>query len=674
MRQVWLLFGLIMIWPVAIQGAVETGLLEALLQQGADYQADSPREPLARIEVLMRQLPGTPEAASAYEACFLQSLKQGGSLAWQDFLCRQLSRVGGVASVAPMIKRLGDPKTANMARFVLERLDSDRVNPALRDVLIEVKGEVRIGVINTLGARGDTEAVKRLAPLLSDTSTDLAEASVTALGKIGSPDAIASLTNALDQADPDRQHRLYEALLVAAEVRAEQGDRETALAVYQQLAQCPEVPLQRAALIGRVQLSPDQEAALIIAALQQPALQETAMRLTAQQRDGEGVTQIARQLRKLPAAQQMQLLQALAATGQSACLSQVIALLAGAEGPVKIAALQTVGALGGAQAVELLANIAAGDTDTEQEAARAALYGLRGPAVDERIVALLPQTPSKIQWELVLAVEQRRIKTAAPSLMRLTEGSDRRVQRAALSALAEVAGPAQISPLVHIMVEQQSRTALEALVKTAQRLGQTEQVTEQLVQVAPAKSDIAVQTLIFQALSRLGHDRGLVTLQKATDAQDEKLQTVAIRTLAQWPTPVAQPVLLAIARSPRPLTQRVLALRGYVDMAVMKGQDQPMAAIQDLTEAVAVAQRDEEKRYVLGALPRCACAAGLDLARDLETNVTLKDEAQMAQVKICVVLPEKQRKLAQRTLERIAQKGDNESVKRAAIQGLRDLK
>ena len=671
MRIAWLLLSLMMAWPA--MAAVETGSLESLLQQGATYQADSPREPLAQIEALMRQLPKSPEVGAAYETCFLEALAQGGSLAWQDFLCRQLSLVGGDASVTPMVKRLQEPDTADMARFVLERLDSDQVNPALCAVLAEIKGDVRIGVVNTLGVRGDTEAVNILAPLLKDNSRELDEAVIAALGQIASDKAIGILTDALSTTDGTREQRLYQALLVAADKRARQGDQTNAIKVYQQVARSSYIPLRRAALVGQVEHGPQQSFPLLVVALGTPELKETAMQLVAQQRDAQLVRQLAGQLKSLPPESQIQLLHALAATGQSSCLTQVIALLARAEGPVRIAALQAVGALGQAKAVELLANIAAGTTEAEQEAARAALYGLQDPAVDERIVSLLPAMPSKIQLELVLAAEQRRIGAAAPALMSLAQESDRRLQRAALSALAEVAGPDELALLTGIVIEQKNRVALDTLVKAAQRLNQVEQVTSLLVEAGDAASDVAVQTLIFQGLGRLGSDQGLAIVQKATESQDEKLRTEAIRALAQWPTPAPQPILLSIARSPGQLTHRVLALRGYVDMAVIKGQDQPQAAVLDLVQAVAVAQRVEEKRYVLGALPRCACPAALTLAQDLEADAALQVEAQMAQVQISANLPSNQRDLARQTLTKIHQGSDNESVRQAAEQALSEL-
>ncbi len=674
MRSIGLLLcGLVMVLPVWGQNTGQTGPLVMLLQQGANYQVDSPRDTLAKIEALMRQLPGSPAVAAEYEACFLKALQQGGSLAWKDFLCRQLSMVGSDASVDPMLTLLRDEKTSDMARYVLERLDSPRVNPALRAALQEVKGNIRIGVVNTLGVRGDTEAVAVLQPLLNDSSTDLSAAAITALGRIGSPAAIEALISPLATAEKPQQRQLYEALLVAAEGRAQQGDKTSALKAYRQVARSAEIPLQRAALIGQVEQDPQQAVTALIAALKIAPLQETVMILVAQQRDSRVVSQLAGQLNGLPADQQIQLLHALAVTGQASALPAVMPLLATAEDPVKVAALQAVGALGGADEVELVAHTAAGTRNEVQSAARTALSGLKGAKVDDKIVGLLGDMPPQIQIELALAAEQRRIGAAAPTLMTLAQGDDRRVRRAALEALAEVAGSDQLKPLFQCVIEQQSPPAQDALVKSALRLGQAEQVSAWLIETNRDKSDLKLQTQILKTLSQLGQANGLEVIRKATDSQDEGLRTEAIRALAQWPTPAPQALLLSIAQTPGKLTQRVLALRGFVDMAAMKAKDQPQQAVKDLTKAVTAAQRVEEKRYILGALSQCACVEALTLAQTLEQDTALETEAQMAQVKVCQSLPRNQRGMARTTLEGVLERTTSEAVRDAARGPLRGL-
>src|SRR5207244_1485934 len=99
------------------------------------------------------------------EQKFIAFLKSDATLAGKDFICKQLSVMGSEASVPVLTTLLQDPKTADMARYALERIPGAAVDRALRDALPKSTGKTRIGIVNTLGERRDAAAVGTLRPL-----------------------------------------------------------------------------------------------------------------------------------------------------------------------------------------------------------------------------------------------------------------------------------------------------------------------------------------------------------------------------------------------------------------------------------------------------------------------------------------------------------------------------
>ncbi|MGZ7065963.1 MAG: hypothetical protein ACXVI6_06385, partial [Candidatus Aminicenantales bacterium] len=75
---------------------------------------------------------------------------------------------------------------------------------------------------------------------------------------------------------------------------------------------------------------------------------------------------------------------------------------------------------------------------------------------------------------------------------------------------------------------------------------------------------------------------------------------------------------------------KVLALRAFVRMVGLEPYRQPDAAAADLEKAMTLASRPEEKKLVLGLLPRFPCERSLRVAESLQNDPSVKDEAKAA--------------------------------------------
>jgi hypothetical protein len=88
--------------------------------------------------------------------------------------------------------------------------------------------------------------------------------------------------------------------------------------------------------------------------------------------------------------------------------------------------------------------------------------------------------------------------------------------------------------------------------------------------------------------------------------------------------------VFAIAASSGNLTHKVLALRAFARMVGLEPYRLPDAAAADLEKAMALASRPEEKKLVLGLLPRFPCERSLRLAESLQNDTAVKEEAKAA--------------------------------------------
>jgi hypothetical protein len=103
--------------------------------------------------------------------------------------CKRLALIGNADSVPALAPLLSDAELSHAARLGLEAIPDPAADEALRGGLTQVKGDLLVGVLNSIGARRDRQAVAGLGRLLGDNAPAIASAAAAALGKIAGPEA-----------------------------------------------------------------------------------------------------------------------------------------------------------------------------------------------------------------------------------------------------------------------------------------------------------------------------------------------------------------------------------------------------------------------------------------------------------------------------------------------------
>jgi hypothetical protein len=227
----------------------------AMLEKVKAYDFGDSRAALTELSDEIRKAYGKPEELKTTEAWLLTVLQSDAKYAGKQYVCRELSVIGTDQSVPVLAPMLTNQEYSDMARYALERIPGEAPDKALLEALPKAEGKAKIGIVNSLGERGCKPAAAEIAKLAGNSDKLLAGAAVSALGKIGGPDALAGLDKALQGAADDQKIAVYDAYLKIADKMAAAGDKTGAGKIYDTLYNAkPEAPalVRAAAMKGRI--------------------------------------------------------------------------------------------------------------------------------------------------------------------------------------------------------------------------------------------------------------------------------------------------------------------------------------------------------------------------------------------------------------------------------------
>jgi len=634
------------------------------------------------------------------------------------WMLRQLALIGGEESVPELAALLKDrdPEVRETSRRALQHNPAPSAAEALRYALDHtVQPAWRVALINALAARGDQASTMRFAMFAQDRDPNVSAAAIAALAEVGGDRAVRALTALWRQPTGAQRELLAAALVRCAERMLGDGarpagtspDQAQAIAIFQDvLAADVSMPVRIAALAGLTRAQQEAVLPRLLKLMQQggpagpaagapPAAEpstapapDTALALQATQLalgiPGENVTrQLAEALPDMPAIVQAALLDGLGERGDPLALPAVLAALrpcassefptpAPAEETVCAAAIRALGKLGDADSVMVLAKIAAAGSDLLRDAARRSLDRLRGPGIDERILAELgTQTAVALRCELIRSLAGRWCRPAIPTLLEAAQDAEEAVRVAAFEALGRLALPQHLPQLVQQLVVVQGAQAREAaenaVVDTASRVDDVEQRALPVLAVLDTTSG-AVKASLIRVLGRLATGNALPAIRAARASPEAEVADAAVRALADWPALEVLDDLLSIAQSDADEAHRVLALRGYVRLVRLPSQRPQLDTCELLERALELARRAEEKKLVLAGLGEVRHARALELAEAQLGDETLRDEAGAAVLSIARALAAEQPELALAAIEKVRSLPVGDKVQQQAQQ------
>jgi len=604
-----------------------------------EYDFGKSREALAAIEKEIRNLPRSSYGKA--EAKLLPALESSKtSFAGKQFVCRMLRRIGSAKSVPALAGMLSGKELSHMARFALQFMPAPEAGVALRDALNELDGDLKIGVVGSLGQRGDREAVGQLARLVTDRDRDLARAAIGALGRIGGAQAAGVLgeANVPASLQADRDN----AYLMCADSMLDEGQTRRATAVYREMISADNGTWIRiAAYKGLIKAEKEKSVPHILALLKDDDidLQRAAGKFIAETPGAAVTTALAEQLESLGPDAQVVLLSALEGRGDNAAAPYVAQAVAGGDERVRLAAIRALAVVGGAENVKLLTKVSV-ESPVLEKAAMNSLARLSGPLVRTVLSEVMKgRAEASVRINAIETLVNRHDKKVVSSLLWVAQDDDAGVRQAAYKALGALADQKDLELLVSRLLEADSsrgRSGIErAMVAIVVR---TEEPSASAVVAGLAKANNVTKPHLLTVLSRIGDDEAFRAVRSELRGRNADVRKAAVRALADWPNPAPLSDLMEVAKTSRDATQQILAVRGYIKLLGVPANRSAAETVGLLGKAMEAAQRSEEKKAVLAALPKYPCEEAIALAEKAMQNAALRSEAELAAKKTKEIL------------------------------------
>ncbi len=532
--------------------------------------------------------------------------------------CKKLGVVGTGDSVPALAALLEDPQLSHAARIGLEAIPDPRAATALRTAVPKLKGQLLVGVLNSLGARRDKLAITVLEPLLRAADAEIASAAAFALGRIASDPAATALLTTLPTAGLQTQKAIGKACLIAAQQCQSDGRGEMAATLCRAiiLTQLPE-HIRLAATQG-VLLSDTTIKADLLSSLM--ARDEAGFRMAltiAHEIPGKTTTEALRaQMERASLEQRVLLVTALGDRKDEVVLPTLLKATDSEHATLRIAATSALSHFQHKSVREKLLELACGPNAQIATAASKAIIRLDDPAMNAMLLKGLKEADTNTRTVLYDLIGHRHIAEGLNALLQGAEANELDERVAALKALGNVLPANQLGVLTKRLVAKSSPEELDAtrvaLLASCVRLGDAETCAKEIVSCLP-KTTGAVQLQLYELLGLVGGPTALTAVTNAAKNPDPNVQDTITRVLGQWMTPDAAPLLLSIAKTHAEEKYRIRALRGYI--RILRQFDMPARQrIEMCSKAMPLAKRPNERSLMLDALLRVPSRTALSLA------------------------------------------------------------
>ncbi len=599
--------------------------------------------------------PGAEPERKALANVMIQTIGQRGIPSTvQHWLIQQIGRIGMAESVPTLAKLMAgeDPHLSNYARQALETNPDPSAATALTDALASADDPVlKVGILNSLGLRGDPSPVSQIIDALNDENIAVATAAATALSNIGCTSSVQALLEVIEQPSSVIYPHAAQGLVdIAQEMIAmtnHAGAANIFNALYNSTSQLTYESgssdpsgIRAASVTGLIVCNPD-ETALQIAEW----MQDEDPMVRAAVVNGASITQnlapteaLIALLPKLEPDAQVQILALAGDKGELSTISGVTPLLNSDDETVRIAALHALSEIGSEAAAWALMEAAVmleGDT---RNAAREDLAVVTGTGVETFIQTQARSGHVNTRVVAIPLIGKRQSPGAVEALSVYAAENDENIQTAAFQGLAELPGSVDIATLIELIAqtknEKPRETGLSTL-RTVLSAVTDKNITAEIMTAEIDDSKKELKPLLLGTLDALGGTTALDLVNNAAISSDEAMKDAGIRTMSNWPDFEATEKLLAVAENPNTeLTHYVLALRGGVRL-IQNSPDMPLEDRERLClSALDMARRQEEKIQVISAMGSLASTTIGETLLELAQDENLKVEAGLAAIQV----------------------------------------
>jgi len=582
------------------------------------------------------------------------------------FIIRQLEFAGLRKHVAPVARFLTGAETASPAARTVTTLGGEAAMAALRSALPKADEGAKLSLVKALALLGDTQSAPHIIPLAKSKDRDLRLCAIGALSKMGKPEALPPIQEALATTDVYERSVVTAAALELGRTMIAGGFKDKAAAIYQDLwdkrTGPTETHIRCAALRGLAAAQDTRAMPLVLEAMQDddPQIRSAAVDAGVAMPSEEATQLWIGRMKQANAVGKSGLIRLLERRGDPMALPAVREGLSHKEPIVRIAAIPASARLGGKQVVpELLPFLDA--PDEERSAAVTALRDIPGEGISGMLSDDLESASARRREAVLRILTMRGTKETLPAILRFADDADPGVRVAVLRALGSLGSATNIPAGVELVTKSDDqlhiKLAEQALVDITARIKKGDPAAPilDLLDSQPSKT----YSSLIRVLGRIGSDSAFEALRKAVSSEDAEIQNTAIRVMAGLTKPRAAPYLWDVASKTDNLKHHVIAFRGFVRITSADLATKQNERVTRLLRAMRIAKRLEERRLAMSGLARIHSVRAMQALVEYIEDPNLQDEASAAILNIASGY-ERPKKSTARAIVRVLGKLDEE--------------
>ncbi len=578
-----------------------------------------------KVEILVQETP--VEKYGQLEQKLIAVVSSGESTQTAKALsCRFLQQVGSQKCIPAVSQLLTDEVLSHYARLTLERLKCEEADRELREALPKAPDQVKPGIMNSVGNRGDEKAVTAVSKLAKSDNSSVASAAIKALGMIGGKQA----ADALVALSPSKD--LIPVKMQAMAKCAETLEGDEAVSLCQKVLDGGYNPPRIAAITILAEKDASKAYPVIAGAIkgEDAGLRKGVLGIIASTEGAELTKRLTGLLEDLPQAPKSQLVRALGSRGDKAALPGITELIKSDQDVVREASIDALGKLGDGSTVKVLLGMA--DSPKLKESVAKAITGMTGDDIDHALIEALGN--SKIRKPAINVLVARGTGAAVPELLKLTSANDADIRQLAWDAVGNLGRGGDIEPMIKAITGLKNKadlgnagSALRKVFARAEGKDKNFQIIAGYYEKVPG----GIKNVIIELGPVAGGEEALAMERKVLKSGQEEQADKALRAIAKWPNKLAAPDLLELAKSASDKTDRILALRGYIRIAGLEdakltGEER----VEMFKKAMKVADRTAEKKRIVSGLRSAKSIESLDMLAELMENPELATEAEMS--------------------------------------------
>lgn len=574
---------------------------------------------LSEFSELVSQAAKSESDSKAVENSIIRFLQSDVTLSSKQFVCQKLSIIGSEKSISILSKMMEEVETADIALFPLTRIPGKKVSEALINQLNAKNKLIKIGCINALGVRKCQDSVSKIVELLKSKDPDIAISAAIALGSIQGNEAMSVLKQEIRNPDFNLQIVVIDSYLSCADSLVNDNAVE-AITIYQEVYN-NKLPLssRQAALVGLIKAS-DNKTGIINNSIvnDEDALKFVAIDGLRELPVKTDMSIFYALLPKLSQENQIQLLGVFKDRLEIASKESVLGMLKSSEPLVRIAALQTLAAIGDKSDVLTVAMIAASKSGLERRNARECLDNISDKKADQLIIENISLADKKVKIELIRSAGARGIQSSFDILLKNTESNDRQIRTAAYLSISEIASEDKIPVLIDQLYSlpfENDRRRMERTISRILAIYPEDKYVNLLIENVSNQESVDNKGSSLKLLGVTGNPKALEILRKNVGSENQTVKVGAIEGLASWSTPEPLNDLLTATEKAENNNVRKPALQGFTKFIGMDDSLDPNKKFELYSKALEYSKTGNEKNLALEGLGHVYVYGSLELLK-----------------------------------------------------------